>query len=125
MTLPPEVLCKVFRALTDVPGALDSAFYDGNDEEGEELLAAVRLSMKDKLAVALVSKEFYALAIRYLFEVIAVRRLSNIRTLVKLLRRSRGENQVLRGHWVRRLDITLSRPEEDPKDDEGCNIWNM
>ena len=125
MALPPEVMCKVLRALTDVPEALDTSFATVEDEDGPSISALIRASMRDKIAVSLVSKSFHALAIRYLFEVVTVRRLTDIRPLAKLLRRPCSEGRPSRGYWVRRLEVDLSKRDNVPKDDDECSIWNL
>lgn len=125
MALPPEVMCKVLRALTNVPEALDTSFAMVEDEDGPSTSASIRASMRDKIAVSLVSKSFHDLAIRYLFEVVTVRRLTDIRPLAKLLRRSCGAGRPTRGHWVRRLEVDLSKRDNVPKDDDECSIWNL
>src|ERR1700683_2164942 len=110
MNLPVEIIRLIIRIATCVPSAFDTSFEASISEDVEAVTNAIQESMKTKLALCLVSRSFHEIMVEYLYEIVTLRDLKWVNTIVSLLLlKTRADKQ------CRRLQITIG---------EGCEGYN-
>lgn len=127
--LPLELLRVVIRLSTAVPVAFDTSFKGLLDEDPSSVLSEIAESMSTKIALCLVSKDFFSITEEHrVYEIVTIYHHKYIRKILRLLKSSSvGETPC--GHHVRRLHILLGQGKNFYRDEGwangACNLWGL
>ncbi|KAF8154539.1 hypothetical protein B0H34DRAFT_527346 [Crassisporium funariophilum] len=119
--IPPEIWSSILRYATWVPGIFDPELMvlDGATMSYRETSSAFRESLITKRYIVRVSRSWYGLASRFLYEYILLGRGTVLAPLCDgITKRASGEKETYYpvGWWTKRLDVVM---RDDIKDLEG------